>query len=231
MKSPLVSFGPLAVCVVLIGSAIVVPSAGAQSLTIEVPVDKFISGEPGSTQYIESVEVDESDYGHVCDIELLARNSLSIHEGNDLLVTSGDSQIVFAGIEDEAQQVEPLTAEITLAGPILLELRLGEDGKSSMGFVSTFDCEAEPVVESAATVSVPAVSTTVETELDLTEVTKIDTGNVEAETTITVAAPDVTVAGITTDKAVGVPTIDEVLVELPNVPKAEAIVAKPTYTG
>ena len=84
----------------------------------EVPVDTIVRSEPGVVTELVMIDVPEEHQGAICDIEVVGQNQGSVHLGNDLLVQSGDAEVVVEGVEDTAFQTTPKSAEIMLGSSI-----------------------------------------------------------------------------------------------------------------
>jgi hypothetical protein len=122
---------------------------------IDVPIDDVIvSGDAGSVHEIGGTDVDADLVGRTCDIVAEVTNQSSVHTGNTLIVTTGDSTVTVEGIEDVADGVVTKAGSVTLGSTIKVSVELGDDGTSSLGSNLTVTCEAlpeappaEPVVE------------------------------------------------------------------------------------
>jgi hypothetical protein len=125
----------------------------ASAQTIDVPVnDVIVTGEPGTVQEIGGVDVASDLVGRTCDIVATVKNQSSVHLGNTLIVTSGDSTVSVDGIEDVADGTVSEAGSITLGSTITVSVELGQDGVSSLGSNLTVTCEALPEAPPAAPV-------------------------------------------------------------------------------
>lgn len=125
--------------------------AGAETIT--VPIDQVAAkGEPGSTVQIGQADVPEDLVGRSCDITVVVTNQISAHPGNQLVVSSGDSSVVVAGIEDEPGGVTTQAGTITLGPSIVVGVQLGTANITSLGSNLTVTCEPLPVTRPASTV-------------------------------------------------------------------------------
>ncbi len=168
---------------------------------ISINFDELVFGAPGSVLVVAQVSVDEALQGRECTLEVHAKNQSSVHIGNDLIVSTGSSQAVIVGVEDTANGGTDQSYQMTMGSVIMVQLRIGQDGMSSLGFGLTFDCD-EPTTPGtgAQIVSPPGETTTV------------------PPATTTTAAPAPTVAGAVTTG-------------LPETPAAQPVTRAPAYTG
>lgn len=118
--------------------------AGAE--TIEVPIEQtFVKGEPGSEVELGASEVPVDLVGETCEITVEVVNQESIHPGNVLVVTSGDSSVEVEGIEDEAGSTITEAGTITLGDQITVTVQLGENRTiTSLGSSLTVTCTPLP---------------------------------------------------------------------------------------
>lgn len=133
------------VAAVLVGLALVATPASAD---ISIDFDDFITGPVGSLRTLTEVDVPAELVGQTCLISVLAENQVSVHPGNDLVITTGDTETVISDVEDEADEALNESYPVVVGATILVQLRFGTDGQSSLGFGLTFDCE-ESVVQAA----------------------------------------------------------------------------------
>ena len=85
-------------------------------------------------------------------------------------VTSGDSVVELAGVEEGSGATTHEIHEMTLGSSVLVQLVMGPDGISSLGFTVTVDCEAEP--STAAVVPASTEESTTETTSAMTALAK-----------------------------------------------------------
>ncbi len=113
--------------------------------TINVPViEAYVSGDPGSTLEIGNTAVEADLQGRSCNVVAEITNGASVHPGNTLIVTSGDSQVEISGIEDVADSVRQEGGSLTLGPSIEVSVMFGDEGISSLGSSLTLVCEALP---------------------------------------------------------------------------------------
>lgn len=142
---PLLSRPVRTAAAVLVGLALLASPASAD---ISIDFDDFITGPVGSLRTLTEVDVPADLVGQTCLISVLAANQVSVHPGNDLVITTGETETVIADVEDEADEALNESYPVVVGSTILVQLRFGTDGQSSLGFGLTFDCE-ESVVQAA----------------------------------------------------------------------------------
>ena len=143
----------LAFGLVAVGLSVAGPAVGAQEgdTVIEVPVaEVFVTGDVGSSVDMGQAEVDAAVVGQACNVTATVANQSSVHPGNTLVVSSGDSSVVINGIEDTADAVTVQGGTLTLGDTVSVAVVLGEDGATSLGSSLTVTCEALPVTEPTA---------------------------------------------------------------------------------
>ena len=182
---------------------------GAES-EIDIPFDDLIFGAPGSVILLAEVAVDEELVGQTCQLAVIAENQSSVHIGNDLIVSTGTSQAVIVGVEDEANGGTNRTYEMVVGPTVMVQIRIGQDGMSSLGFGLSFDCDQLPGSDLGQQVTDQPVETTTTTTAP-----PPTTAPTTATTTASVPA---TVAGAVTNS-------------LPQTPPAQAVTGAPAYTG
>ncbi|MGF1600120.1 MAG: hypothetical protein ACFCVK_24985 [Acidimicrobiales bacterium] len=186
--------------------------AGAED-EISIEPDRVIVAPPGSVTTVATEVVPAGLVGSDCDLKVVTVNGASVHAGNVVIATTGDSVTTVDGVEDAADGSVVGTARVTLGDQIVVELRMGPDGISSLGFTVSFDCPP------SAPVVAPGVQTSVVTP---------PAAPVSATPPTPGTGPPV-VAGST---AVPPPTVLPAVQEaLPPTPTAAATVAAPAYTG
>lgn len=149
---------PLAFVALSLASAalliVVVATARPAAADVSITFDELVFGPAGSVIEVEVVEVDAELVGMSCVLAVRSENQASVHIGNDLIVSTGDSQAVIVGVEDTANGGMSQTYDMVLGPQIRVEIRIGQDGMSSLGFGLSFECP-DPT-----TTTVPPVSTT-----------------------------------------------------------------------
>ncbi|MGH1504073.1 MAG: hypothetical protein ACRBI6_10995 [Acidimicrobiales bacterium] len=165
-------------------AAAVVSILGALVLTAAFasPVDgsdltvgtTYIWAEPGSHIELGRAPLGGTE-GQVCTWSATATssNQHSVHPGNDIVVRSGDTSIVLAGVEDVAGGSVSGTATGALGADLVATLVMGPDGVFSGGVTVTatvVSC-ATPTTEPTTTETTEEPTTTTTTETTSTETT------------------------------------------------------------
>ena len=146
----------LAVLLAVAGSILSSP-ASADTDMIDVPIGTPVAeGAEGDVVVIGGADVNEEFIGRSCNLEVVVTNQQSVHAGNVLIVTSGDSTTTVTGIEDTAGTVTTQGGTLTLAETVTIAIQLGPDGLSSVGSNLTVTCEAlDPAPPAAPVVTTP----------------------------------------------------------------------------
>ncbi|MDH3295670.1 MAG: hypothetical protein OER95_15230 [Acidimicrobiia bacterium] len=134
----------------IVGLGLFGTAAGAEEADpmVEIPVAHVYGhGEPGSSVAMGSAEVGDDLVGQTCDVVAKVTNQESAHPGNKLVVTSGDSSVEIAGIEDTAGAVTVKGGSLTLAKTVSVAVVLGEDGATSLGSSLAVTCEPLPATK------------------------------------------------------------------------------------
>lgn len=226
-----------ALLVVAVGA---VPASAGEPLAIVD--DAVVVAKPGSVTNLAEVAVQTDRVGSLCTILVHAQNQSSVHPGNDLVITTGDAMTVIQDVEAEPDEGRDLSAEVVLGPTISVDLRMGDDWTSSLGFTLELDCgtDAPVLVNSVSQTTVPPeplveAATTVP---DLGDpCSGADDGSLtvdgarcgDPETAPATTAPAPTTVPPSTAPA---PTVLGVTVDnLPQSPSAVAVAAAPAYTG
>lgn len=191
---------------------LVAPGAGGQeNVSIEIPLDTVVRGDPGSEHVLGSAEVPQELHGVTCPVASIAENQTSVHPGNDLVVATDGDSIVLADVERASGAVTVAEEELTLGSVLTVTLVMGPDGVFSAGMVvklcdipetttTTTTVPETTTTTLAATTTIPETTTTLATTTTTTEttttVTVLPTTTVtvapESTTTVTVAAESTT---------------------------------------
>ena len=139
------ALGAVAAVCSMFGSAALAEDPEA---VIEIPIQEaYSSGDVGSSVAMGSADVADELVGRSCNVVATVTNQESVHAGNTLVVSSGDSSVSISGIEDEAGAVTTEGGTITLGDTITAAVVLGDDGATSLGSSLTVTCEALPETE------------------------------------------------------------------------------------
>ncbi len=139
-------------------------SSAASAADLELPVDTVIEADAGSLVELGRVPVDTGRAGPLCTWSATVINQESSHSGNDILVTSGDTTLVLAGVEDTANKVTTNTGSVYLSDEVVVTLRMGPDEIFSGGLeldIRYDSCVPAPAVTTPTTAPEPEGPTTV----------------------------------------------------------------------
>jgi len=208
------------------------PVAAAEPLAIVE--DTLIKAEPGSSTNLATVAVRPDRIGSVCTLLVHSQNQSSVHPGNDLVVTTGDIVAVIEDVEAEADEGRDLSTEVVLGPTISVDLRMGDDWTSSLGFSLELDCgtTAPVLVQGASVTTVPEPpaekATTVPPPSDPCSTGGDGSLTVDQDACSTTTSPPTTAPATTSVE----PEVLGVQVErLPQTPAGVAVAAAPAYTG
>jgi len=232
--------------------------AGAEGEEIIIRPTMVIYDDPGSVHTVADMPVPVDLQAKPCDLRVVTQNQSSVHPGTDVNVTTGGVTSVIRGVEDTADARVVDTHRVTLGPDILIEVTIGPDGSSSLGFTVSFECTPEQLLPTVApaqqttTTVAGAPSTGPSVSAPLTGGTTPATPAVGGETTSsTAAAGTPEVAGATTSStgnptsvappasagvtATGGPSVlgarQVAGGPLPQAPSALATTASPSFTG
>jgi len=134
----------LGVSALLISLSLAIP-AGADD-EISVAPDTPVFGDPGTVHTIASQPVAAELVGEPCDLKVTSTNGGSVHMGNVLTVRTGEHVIVVENVEDSSDASLHRLERVTMGETLTVELTLGEDGVSSLGYNVGFECTPEDLV-------------------------------------------------------------------------------------
>ena len=159
MRRISVIFG-MALTLILISAA---AAFGQAAGGIVIPVDTYIAAEPGSLTEIASVQTPPDLVGSTCRGVAVAENGESVHEFNDIIITSGSSSATLVNVEGESFKITPATGDISLGETVTLTLRMGPDGVFSGGLAVFIDVDCNPPTTTTTTTSTTTTTTTTTT--------------------------------------------------------------------
>jgi hypothetical protein len=137
----------LAVFVVLLLPAAALAQT-TEGFSFDLP-HQVIRGETGTTHALGAFEVPSNLVGASCTFEAVADNNISVHPGNDVIMSSGGDSVTLPNIERAPGAVTPSNGSITLGDTINVTLFLGTDngngrGVYSGGFTVNVICTTQP---------------------------------------------------------------------------------------
>lgn len=169
-------------------------TAHAEELTISL--DRVVFGSPGDVTQLVTRPIDASMVGLACTADYRGQNNGSVHPGTDLLVASGGSQLVLAGIEDSAGGITTGSGSLVLGTDVVISVRLGGDGVASMGATLSLTCAPPAATTTTSTTIAAAANTTVAPTSAPTTTLAASAGTVT--TTVTGAAGEPSTTSSTT---------------------------------
>jgi hypothetical protein len=108
--------------------------------SIVFAADELLIAEPGTLTRLAVVDVDPAQVGRLCTLSVVSQNQASVHEGNDLIITSGEASTELRDVEAEVDAAVDLSVDVVLGSTIEVDLRMGPDRMSSLGFSLWLDC-------------------------------------------------------------------------------------------
>lgn len=145
--------GAIFAMALLFAVAGVAPAAASERVHLDVGV---VRGEEGSAIELARLRVAPHHVGRTCTVAIHYENQSSVHSGNDLLISTGDSRAVIADVEAVPDSSRDLSDRVVLGENVIIQLRFGPDQVSSMGFELDVDCGTDETVLSAENDAVPA---------------------------------------------------------------------------
>lgn len=83
----------------------------------------------------------------VCSVMATAENQSSVHAGNNLVVASGENQVVLENVERAPNVATEASGELTLANRVSVSLVMGQDDVFSAGMDVVLSCVEDPEIE------------------------------------------------------------------------------------
>jgi hypothetical protein len=137
----------LAVFVVLLLPAAALAQT-TEGFSFDLP-HQVIRDDTGTTHALGAFDVPSNLVGSSCTFEAVADNNISVHPGNDVIMSSGGDSVRLPNIERAPGAVTPSNGPITLGDTINVTLFLGTDngngrGVYSGGFTVNVSCTTQP---------------------------------------------------------------------------------------
>lgn len=124
--------------------------AGAEGEEIIIRPTTVIIGAPGTVHTVADMPVAPSLVGKPCDLRVVTQNQSSVHPGTDVMVSTGSARSVIEGVEDSPDGRVVDTHRVTLGDDILVEVMIGPDGATSLGFTLSFECSPDQLLPTVA---------------------------------------------------------------------------------
>jgi len=197
------------------------PAAANEGVIIAIPINTKVSG---SGQHVLATK-DVSQYsGLSCTVSAIAKNQSSVHLGNDIVVSSDNSDsVTLEDVEREAGVSTNAEEELILGNLVTVTLNMGPDNSFSAGMEVSLDCKEPP----------PPPQIQACTELAFSLSTSTATPTV-APTTTPTASPTATPSPTPTSTATATPTVTSTSTASPTATPAAlpaAGVSTPTILG
>jgi hypothetical protein len=119
--------------------AITASAAVAGPGDFEIPIDTIITAPAGSYIELASEETPPEIIGATCLGLAAAENQQSVHPGNDIIISTGDTEAVLVDVEGAPGKVTQADGPITLGPTVVLTLHMGDDEVFSGGLVVIID--------------------------------------------------------------------------------------------
>lgn len=170
LARPVRSATVIAAGIALLSCTLVGPAWADEEIVIRPTT--VIYGDPGSVHNVGRQQVAADLVGKPCDLRVKTQNNSSIHPGTVAIVTTGSSRTVVPGIEDSSEAAVLTTTRVELGRDIVIDVQLGKDGSTSLGFTAGFECSPDsllppvlparqlaPPITEATTTTAPPTST------------------------------------------------------------------------
>jgi hypothetical protein len=223
---PTRTFGAAAVGVLALTNSLATTTNGEEDFVIQPQT--VLYGAPGSVSTVATETVPHQFVGKSCEMRVTTENNSSVHPGTSVIFTSGPSSITVNGVENSVRGGLLSSQTLVLGSTIVVDVKLGPDGSSSMGFRASFDCTpaVAPAGASSGTSTTAAPSTTAKPRV---------AGVVTSNPSTTTSTSTSTTASSTASTAAvrKVPSVlgTQQAASLPRTPAAKATVASPNFTG
>ncbi|MCP3856027.1 MAG: hypothetical protein GY698_15020, partial [Actinomycetia bacterium] len=191
----------------IVGLVLMQSPASANHGDISVPLDTVVQADAGEVVQLVSVPVDHELVGATCSWDFHATNQESVHLGNDLILSTGGTDTVVAGVEDAPDQVLDVAGSVQLGETVTVSLRMGPDQVFSAGLSVEVVCEGHVGPSTASTTAAPTTTTTAAPATTTTAAPATTTTAAPATTTTT-PAPTTTAPGVETEVAGKVETAE-----------------------
>lgn len=171
-------------------------------LEINIPIDTVVRNVEAGTVVLLTdppVEVPSELVGRECTVVAQSKNQSSVHPGNDLLVVTGDSQVLIADVEAEPEATINATGIVVLGSEIAVSLIMGPDEVFSAGINVLVDCAPGATTTTAAPTTTAEVSdTSVTTTEDSSTTTVEPTTTTQPSDSETTTSEDISGSEVTT---------------------------------
>ncbi len=118
-------------------------TAELMSVTVTIPIDTVVEGDPGSSEVVATLTPADLDAepGWICDLVGFGDNGESTHPDTNAIITSNGDQVVIPDWERAANTRTAATnGTLTLGATITIAIQVGEDRIASGGLEVQFTC-------------------------------------------------------------------------------------------
>lgn len=146
-------------------------------LEINIPIDTVVRNVEAGTVVLLTdppVEVPSELVGQECTVVAQSKNQSSVHPGNDLLVETGDSQVLIADVEAKPGATVNAIGTVVLSSEITVSLVMGPDEVFSAGVDVLVDCAPGATTTTAAPTTTAEVSDTSVTTVEDSSTTTME---------------------------------------------------------
>lgn len=206
----------------MVGAVVAPAFASTSTVSVNEPDGFILGGSEGDVVSLRSVPVSSEYQGLTCTVSVATQNNFSIHEGNTLTVSTGDSSSEVVSVEGEADGAVSESFEMTLGETIDLSLTLGETGSSSLSVEVTQDCSGAEIEETVVEVEGVVAETCEDGTVEV--VSESDSGDEVVTCEVDCDAPGAADTHSECEE-------EEVVVEIPVAAPAEAVTGEPVYAG
>lgn len=146
-------------------------------LEINVPIDTVLRNiEAGTVVLLTDppIEVASDLVGRECTAVARSKNQSSVHPGNDLLVETGDSEVLIQDVEAVPGATVNASGTVVMGSEITVSLIMGPDEVFSAGIDVLVDCAPGATTTTAAPTTTSDVSETSVTTIDGSSTTTVE---------------------------------------------------------
>lgn len=152
-------------------------AAADTELEINIPIDTVLRDiEAGTVVLLTDppVEVASDLVGQECTVVARSENQSSVHPGNDLLVETGDSDVLIQDVEAVPGATVNASRTVVMGSEIAVSLIMGPDEVFSAGITVLVDCAPGATTTTAAPTTTSDVSETSVTTTDGSSTTTLE---------------------------------------------------------
>ncbi len=151
---------------------------------ISVPIKTIVRGDKGSTHKLASEEVSPELVGMTCEVKATAKNQGSVHPGNNIVVSSGESKVILEDVERKANELTEAEGSLKLEDEVLVTLVLGKDKVFSGGMNVELHCEEPKKIEVCRDGKIITIEESEKLSTDTSECTEKEEPKVLTATTL-----------------------------------------------